>query len=105
MPSDAQRVEMFSWLKAEGKIPQLLASHDIHTRHRLVRIIVLLHFRMYRSTSYIQNHCFQVKYGGHGYSHLLTNVVPKMLLKGYTQQDVDTIFIKNPKAWLTGERV
>lgn len=36
MPSDAQRVDMFSWMNAEGKITQLLASHDIHTRHRLV---------------------------------------------------------------------
>ncbi|XP_034249928.1 phosphotriesterase-related protein [Thrips palmi] len=81
MPSDAQRVEIFSWLKAEGKITQLLGSHDIHTRHRLV------------------------KYGGHGYSHLFTNVVPKMLLKGFSQQDVDTISIENPKAWLIGHRV
>lgn len=80
MPSDSQRIQMFSWMKKEGKINQLLASHDIHTRHRLV------------------------KFGGHGYGHLYANVVPKMLLKGFTQQEVDTITMENPRAWLTGGR-
>ncbi|KAE8739689.1 hypothetical protein FOCC_FOCC014783 [Frankliniella occidentalis] len=80
MPSDAERVKIFSWLKDEGKLQQLLASHDIHTRHRLV------------------------KYGGHGYAHLLANVVPKMILRGFTSEEVDAITIENPRAWLTGER-
>lgn len=52
-------------------------AHDIHTKHRLM------------------------KYGGHGYSHILTNVVPKMLLRGLTERVLDKILIENPKHWLT----
>ncbi|KAK3921547.1 Phosphotriesterase-related protein [Frankliniella fusca] len=81
MPSDAERIKIFSWFKGEGNIEQLLGSHDIHTRHRLV------------------------KFGGHGYAHLFANVVPKMIMRGFTQEEVDTITIENPRAWLTGERV
>lgn len=38
MPSDAERVKMISSMKMAGKIEQVLVSHDIHTRHRLVSI-------------------------------------------------------------------
>lgn len=41
MPSDAERVKMFSWMRDEGRVKQLLGSHDIHTRHRLVSYILL----------------------------------------------------------------
>ncbi|KAJ1529238.1 hypothetical protein ONE63_006040 [Megalurothrips usitatus] len=81
MPSDAQRINMLSWMKDDGKIAQILVSHDIHTRHRLV------------------------KYGGHGYAHLYANVLPKMLIKGTTQQEIDKITIENPRAWISGKRV
>lgn len=43
----------------------------------------------------------QVNYGGHGYSHILVNVVPKMLKRGLTQQHIDDILIYNPRRWLT----
>ncbi|CAB1317280.1 unnamed protein product, partial [Coregonus sp. 'balchen'] len=41
------------------------------------------------------------RYGGHGYSHILKNIVPKMLIRGINQTQVDKILIDNPKRWLT----
>uniref|UniRef100_G1LUY4 N-acetyltaurine hydrolase n=1 Tax=Ailuropoda melanoleuca TaxID=9646 RepID=G1LUY4_AILME len=61
----------------EGYEDRILIAHDIHTKHRLM------------------------KYGGHGYSHILTNIVPKMLLRGITENALDKILIENPKQWLT----
>ncbi|XP_066886591.1 phosphotriesterase-related protein isoform X1 [Kogia breviceps] len=61
----------------EGYEDRILMAHDIHTKHRLT------------------------KYGGHGYSHILTNIVPKMLLRGITEAALDKILIENPKQWLT----
>merc|ERR1719505_201962 len=46
----------------------------------------------------------QIKHGGHGYGHILENVVPKMLARGISQADVDKILIHNPKTWLTMKR-
>ena len=36
MPSDAQRIDLLKYLVDEGRIDQVLTSHDIHTKHRLV---------------------------------------------------------------------
>ncbi|XP_068605115.1 phosphotriesterase-related protein [Brachionichthys hirsutus] len=77
MPSDSQRVKTLAFLIKEGYEDKLLISHDIHTKNRLT------------------------KYGGHGYSHILRNIVPKMLMRGITQHQVDKILIHNPKRWLT----
>ncbi|XP_049737877.1 phosphotriesterase-related protein isoform X2 [Elephas maximus indicus] len=60
----------------EGYEDRILMAHDIHTKHRLM------------------------KYGGHGYSHILTNILPKMLLRGITENTLDKILIENPKQWL-----
>uniref|UniRef100_A0A673JEI8 N-acetyltaurine hydrolase n=1 Tax=Sinocyclocheilus rhinocerous TaxID=307959 RepID=A0A673JEI8_9TELE len=64
MPSDSQRVQTLAFLIREGYEDRLLIAHDIHTKHRLT------------------------KYGGHGFSHILKNIVDKIL-------------IENPKQWLT----
>uniref|UniRef100_A0A8C5XDJ5 N-acetyltaurine hydrolase n=1 Tax=Microcebus murinus TaxID=30608 RepID=A0A8C5XDJ5_MICMU len=61
----------------EGYEDRILMAHDIHTKHRLM------------------------KYGGHGYSHILTNIVPKMLLRGITENALHKILVENPKQWLT----
>lgn len=66
-----------AFLIREGYEDRLLIAHDIHTKHRLT------------------------KYGGHGFSHILKNIVPKMLSRGITQNQVDKILIENPKQWLT----
>ncbi|KAM9845310.1 N-acetyltaurine hydrolase isoform 1-T2 [Aulostomus maculatus] len=77
MPSDSQRVKALALLAKEGYEDKLLVAHDIHTKNRLT------------------------KYGGHGFSHILRNIVPKMLMRGMSQQQVDKILIDNPKRWLT----
>lgn len=77
MPSDCQRVKTLGFLVKEGYGDKILVAHDIHTKNRLA------------------------KYGGHGYSHILRNIVPKMLTRGISQQQVDQILIDNPKRWLT----
>eukprot|EP00794_Sanderia_malayensis_P004855 gene4855-5492_t len=75
--SDAQRIYRIKHLIDKGFEDNLVIAHDVHTRHRLV------------------------KYGGHGYSHILLNTVPKMLKRGITQEQVDKILIHTPKRWLT----
>ncbi|KAJ8377993.1 hypothetical protein AAFF_G00249300 [Aldrovandia affinis] len=77
MPSDSQRVKTLAFLVAEGYEDRIVIAHDIHTKNRLT------------------------KYGGHGYSHILNNIVPKMLTRGINQNQVDKILIENPKHWLT----
>ncbi|XP_053569961.1 phosphotriesterase-related protein [Bombina bombina] len=77
MPSDNERIKMLKFLIDNGYEDRIVIAHDIHTKNRLV------------------------KYGGHGYSHILTNIVPKMLLRGVSQQTIDKILLENPKRWLT----
>ncbi|BFZ00056.1 hypothetical protein BsWGS_03095 [Bradybaena similaris] len=76
LPSDAQRIQTIKSLLGEGYEDKLVISHDIHTKHKLM------------------------KYGGHGFSHILLNVVPKMLQRGITQEQVDKITKSNPQSWL-----
>lgn len=77
MMSDAQRIQNIKFLVSEGYEDKVVIAHDVHTRHRLV------------------------KYGGHGYAHIQVNAVPKMLLRGISQEVVDKIQISNPRTWLT----
>lgn len=41
-----------------------------------------------------------MKFGGHGFAHILLNVVPQMRAKGIEQDAIDKILIKNPQTWL-----
>ncbi|XP_065350165.1 phosphotriesterase-related protein [Cloeon dipterum] len=76
MPSDAERVNRIKWLVEDGRADKITVAHDVHTKHRLM------------------------KYGGHGYSHILLNVVPQMRTKGLTDEVIQGILIKNPQKWL-----
>ena len=44
---------------------------------------------------------FVVKYGGHGYGHVLENIVPRMWERGWSEQDVHSVLIANPARILT----
>ncbi|XP_076441313.1 N-acetyltaurine hydrolase-like [Babylonia areolata] len=77
MPSDAQRIAFIRALLDSGYDRRVLVAHDIHTKHRLK------------------------KYGGHGYTHILENVVPKMKQRGFTEEEVKVILTHNPAEWLT----
>ena len=41
-----------------------------------------------------------MKYGGHGYSHILLNVLPKMRARGISDDVIDKIMVQNPRQWL-----
>ncbi|CAI8030938.1 Phosphotriesterase-related protein [Geodia barretti] len=77
MPSDAQRVQWVKKLVEAGFSHRVMLSHDIHTKHRLVA------------------------YGGHGYGHLLENVVPKMKDRGISEDIITSMITDNPQQWLT----
>ncbi|XP_068618555.1 phosphotriesterase-related protein [Battus philenor] len=77
MPSDAQRLDIIQKLINIGKTDKILMSHDIHTKHRLIN------------------------FGGHGYSHIINNILPRMKSRGISQSAIDMITIENPANWLT----
>lgn len=77
MPNDAERLRSLAWLVAEGHAHQLLVAHDIDEKRRLVR------------------------YGGHGYAHILENIVPRMRARGFSEETIDQILVENPKRLLT----
>eukprot|EP01132_Coremiostelium_polycephalum_P004497 gene4497-5602_t len=77
MPNDSQRIEWISKLISAGFGKNVVVSQDIYTKHRLCT------------------------YGGHGYNHLLFNIVPRMLKFGITQESINEILINTPKRLLT----
>jgi phosphotriesterase-related protein len=72
MPNDAQRLAFVRALIDAGFGGQVLLSQDICTKHRLAR------------------------YGGHGYDHLLANVRPWMVRRGFTDSEVRMLLEANP---------
>ena len=72
MPSDAQRLDRLVKLLEGDTASRLLISQDICTKHRLR------------------------KYGGHGYYHVLENVVPFMHKKGISADVIRQIIVENP---------
>jgi phosphotriesterase-related protein len=43
------------------------------------------------------------KYGGWGYDHVLTNILPMMEDEGITPAQIQTLLVKNPADWLFGK--
>lgn len=76
MLSDAQRINNLMKLIENGLEDRILLSHDIHTKHRLT------------------------SFGGHGYSHIHLNILPKLYGKGLTLEQVEKITVQNPTKWL-----
>lgn len=76
LPNDTQRIYEVRQLIEEGYLDQIVISHDICCKTRRVR------------------------YGGWGYSHILNYVVPMMLQRGMTREQITTIMVKNPKRLL-----
>lgn len=77
--NDMERVKLLKKLISKGYLNRILLSCDVCLK-TLLRT-----------------------YGGWGYDHLLTNVVPMMLEEGITQEEIDTMLIKNPANFLLGE--
>lgn len=80
MPADHERIAQIEFMIDEGGSNQILMSHDVCSKHRLK------------------------KYGGHGYDHIITRIVPRMLAKGISQEDISKILIDNPTTMLTFKR-
>ena len=76
MPNDHQRVDEIIKLIEHGYLGQILIAQDICLKMRL------------RS------------YGGHGYDHILRNVVPLMRSKGMSSEQINTLIVENPKRLL-----
>jgi len=76
MPNDVQRIREIIEMKDHGHLENILISHDIcyKTRRRL--------------------------YGGHGYTHIIENVLPVMDAWGLSKKDISTIIVDNPKRLL-----
>ena len=77
MPNDAMRINFIMDLIDAGYDDYIVVSQDICQKSNLTR------------------------YGGHGYAHILENVVPMMLRKGMTEADIEKILIQNPARILT----
>ncbi|MCY4615314.1 MAG: phosphotriesterase-related protein [Chloroflexi bacterium] len=76
MPSDAQRLDLIRRIADEGYGDRVVMGHDIFTKHRLVT------------------------YGGHGYGHILENIVPTMRRKGFSDDEIRAITEDNPASVL-----
>ena len=77
MPNDGVRLRWLRLLIQHGHGDRLLISSDICERSRLCR------------------------YGGHGYAHIVANVVPLMLRRGLTDAEIDMMLVRTPARLLT----
>ena len=77
IPADHERIEMVEYMVSEGKQGSVLLAHDICTKHRLKT------------------------YGGHGFDHILTRVVPRMRARGMEEEIIRLILVDNPTRMLT----
>ncbi len=77
MLSDAQRIDYVKRLVDEGFGARVVLAQDIFAKHKLT------------------------KYGGHGYGHILENIVPRLHEKGLSEEQVNVIVVENPANILT----
>jgi phosphotriesterase-related protein len=77
MPNDATRLRLIRGLIEHGHLERVVISHDICYRTRLA------------------------SFGGHGYGHIFRNVVPMMGRRGYSEDEIDAILVRNPRRLLT----
>ena len=77
MPNDATRLDYIIQLIEAGHLDKILMSHDIAHKHQYSQL------------------------GGHGYVHMVKNVVPLMRAKGMTWEQIRAITVENPKQALT----
>lgn len=76
---DTQRVSLLKKMIDDGYLKQILLSCDVCLKN-------LLH-----------------TYGGWGYDHVLTNIVPMMEDEGIKSDDIKTMLVDNPADWLCGK--
>ena len=72
MPNDAMRIGYIARLLDAGLASRIVIAQDICFKHRWT------------------------KYGGLGYGHILTNIVPRMRERGISEEDLHSILEANP---------
>jgi phosphotriesterase-related protein len=77
MPNDAVRLRAIRALIERGHLARVVISHDICYQTRLVA------------------------YGGHGYAHIFSNVVPMMRRRAFSDAEIAAILVDNPRRLLT----
>ena len=77
MPNDAKRIEDIAWISSEGYGGKVVVAQDICSKDRLVR------------------------YGGHGYAYVPSQIAPRMRVQGYSEDAVRKILVDNPAEALT----
>jgi len=77
MRNDEQRIQELRQLRDWGFLERIVVAQDICMKIRLL------------------------KYGGHGYGHILENIVPRMRRRGFSEAEVRTILVENPARVLT----
>jgi len=77
MPSDAERLNFIRHMIDIGLGERIVISHDICTKHRLVR------------------------YGGHGYGYIPEHIIPRMRNKNFEESEIQAITKDTPARLLT----
>lgn len=79
MPNDARRVQLISELADAGHLDQVLISQDVYRKTALRR------------------------WGGEGYGHIMSRVLPLMRRRGFTETDIRTLVLDNPRDFFAFE--
>ena len=66
-----------------------------------VSCLYCMFITMINENNYVMFYLFQTKFGGHGFSHILENVVPMMQVRGFTDEVINKIMATNPQAAMT----
>ncbi len=82
----------------EGHLPDLL--NDTQRLHEIMELIDLGWLNRILISQDICTKSSLQAYGGPGYDHILSNVVPLMKVYGMTDEQIRTIMIENPKRML-----
>ena len=72
LPTDYMRLDLIKELSSRGFAEKLAISHDICTRTRLC------------------------SHGGHGYRHILLNIVPMMRRRGFSEELIAQLLVQTP---------
>ena len=78
LPRDEDRIDALLMLIEAGMTDRVFPAQDICFKHELAT------------------------YGGHGYDHLLRHIVPRLVGRGISDADLDTLLRKNPARLLAG---
>jgi phosphotriesterase-related protein len=76
-PGDERRIDWLNRHRRRDRLDRVLVSHDVWCKAQLA------------------------SYGGGGYAHLLTNVAPRLLERGFGDGDVEQLLVRNPAEFLT----